>query len=549
MKQIDIIKAYGQKRCLVVDGNPDMRTGLKRLLVDFGSKDIDTAGHAQEAIELCQRHTYDIVLAEYDLGKGKNGQQLLEELRFQSLLKNTAIFVMISSEAGVQHVIHTIEYQPDDYINKPINRDTLRPRLDTAVMRNEALITVNKTLDQRRPRSAIAACQDLLSEGVGEFQSDTKKILGELQNQQKMFDDALLLYQTMPLNKRPVWAEIGIAKAYLGLKKFDDAEKTLLGIIKKNEYCVEAHDYLSKIYQAKNNFDKAQQALITAVTISPMSASRQREMGLVCMESGDRNAAAHAFRAAIKYSKNSCQENAEDFTNLATTLTQMQQEETSETKEYFNEALETLQIADKKYGKQPVVQLRIQLVNSDVYKSIGNEEKAQQANQKALEVYSNLNFAVVEHTSTQLCIDCAKAFMERGNYDEGERLLQEVAKLNNNSELAIQIDKLLREPVTKEGVAFAAKLNKQGIGFHKKNEFDDAMRSFQKVLKELPNHIGLNLNLVQTLLTKSKDVTLMEKELALMNSSFQRIGELRKNSPYRERFDYLFKRYSKLNSG
>ncbi len=545
MKQIDIIKAYGQKRCLVVEVNPDMRADLKRTLVDFGSTNVDTAGHAREAIELCQRHQYDIVLADYDLGKGQNGQQLLEELRFQGLLRNTAIFFMISSELAVQHVVYAIEYQPDDYVSKPINRENLRPRLDAAVMRNEALVEVKKALDQRRPRSAIAACQDVVNEG-GKFQNEAKKLLGELLCQQKMYDEAILLYDAIPANSRPLWASVGLAKALIGLKELDKAETVLKDVIADNEYCVEAHDTLSKVYQAKNKFDQAQQALITAVSISPISASRQREMGRVCIASGDKNAAAHAYRAAIKHSKNSCQESSEDFTNLSSTLSQLIVEQNNP--DLANEAIEAIQYADKKYGRQPVVQMRLQLVNADIYQNIGDTEKADKANSKALEVFSELNFTVVENTSTQLCIDCAKAFMERGKYDEGERLLQEVAKLNNDSDLAIQIDKLLREPLTKEGIAFAAKLNKQGISFHKQNKFDDAIRSFQNVLKELPNHIGLNLNLIQTLLTKSKEKALKEKELKLMESCFQRVGALREGSPYQERFDYLEKRFNRLKS-
>ncbi|MFL0799912.1 MAG: response regulator [Agarilytica sp.] len=545
MKQIDIIKAYGQKRCLVVEVNPDMRADLKRNLVDFGSTNVDTAGHASEAIDLCQRHQYDIVLADYDLGKGQTGQQLLEELRFQGLLKNTAIFFMISSEMAVQHVVYAIEYQPDDYVSKPINRENLRPRLDAALMRNEALKDVKKALDQRRPRSAIAACQDVVHEG-GKFQNDAKKLLGELLCQQGMYDEAILLFDAMPANSRPLWAGVGLAKALIGLKELDKAEAVLKNIIAENEYCVEAHDTLSKVYQAKNKFDQAQQALITAVNISPISANRQREMGRVCLASGDKNAAAHAYRAAIKYSKNSCQESSEDFTNLAGTLSDLIIEQKNP--ELATEAFEAVQYADKKYGRQPVVQMRLQLVNADIYEHIGDEENADKANRKALEVFSELNFSVVENTSTQLCIDCAKAFMARGKYDEGERLLQEVAKLNNNNDLAIQIDKLLREPLTKEGIAFAAKLNKQGIGFHKQNKFDDAIRSFQNVLQELPNHIGLNLNLIQTLLTKSKETTLKEKELKLMESCFQRVGALRESSPYQERFDYLEKRFNRLKS-
>lgn len=547
MKQIDIIKAYSQKRCLVVEVNPDMRTLLKRTLVDFGSADVDTAAHGNEAVDLCQRHAYDIVLAEYDLGKGMNGQQLLEELRYQSLLKNSAIYFLISSEAALQHVVHAIEYRPDDYISKPVNRETLRPRLDAAVLKKEALAGVNRALDKKRPRSAIAACQDAVHQG-GKFSTEAKKLLGELLCQQRMFAEAKMHYQStiedIVEDKRPPWATVGLGKALLGLKELEEAEHILREAIDHHEYYVDAHDTLSKVLQAKNKFDQAQQALSIAVNISPMSANRQREMGKVSTLSGDTNAAAHAYRAAIKHSKNSCQESAEDYTNLADTLNTLIEE--TDNPSFADEALEAVQYADKKYGRQPVVKMRLELITADVYDHLGDEEKAEVANQKAMDVYSELNFGVVENTSTQLCIDCAKAFMARGKYDEGEKLLQEVAKLNNDDEFSIQIDKLLREPITKEGIAFAAKLNKQGIEFHKHAQYNEAANSFAKVLKELPNHIGLNLNLIQSLLAKSKETALNEKELSMVENSLQRVGELRESSPYRDRYDYLTKRFSKL---
>ncbi len=545
MKQIDMIKSYSQKRCLVVETNPDLRTLLKRALVDFGSEDVDTAGHAEEAIDLCQRRQYDIVLADYELGKGRTGQQLLEELRFQGLFNNTGIFFLISSEVATQHVVHAIEYQPDDYISKPINRDALRPRLDNAVQKKAALIEVNKALDKKRPRSAIAACQDLINEGESKFIPDARKILGELMCDQGMFEEAKHMYSGIPADKRPLWAQLGLARACQCLKELDSAEAQLHGIVSENDYCVEAHDALAKVYEAKHKFDKAQGALIKAVTISPMSAKRQRDMGRVCTLAGDKNAAAHAYRAAIKYSKNTCQERAEDYTELANTLTQMM--DGGDTQALTTETLEVLQVVDKKYSNQPVVQMRSKLLAADLYDNMDRHDDAKKTEAKALEIYESLNFSVVENTSTRLCIDCAKAFMARGLYDEGERLLQEVAKLNNDSELSIEIDKLLREPITKEGIAFASKLNKKGIDFHKKNQFDEAIAAFQKVLKELPNHIGLNLNLIQTVVTKSKERELKEKELALMTSSFQRIGELRDSSPYKERYDYLHKRFKKLS--
>ncbi|WP_086931301.1 tetratricopeptide repeat-containing response regulator [Agarilytica rhodophyticola] len=544
MKQIDIIKTYSQKRCLIVDDNPDVRTSLKRILVDFGCNDVDTAGHGDEAIELSERHHYDIVLADYNLGNGKNGQQLLEELRYQSLLKNTSIYIMITAESAVQHVIHALQFQPDDYLHKPIQKESLRPRLDAILLKNEALIEVKEALDQRQLNSAVKACRKLL-EKDSKHHNDVNKMLGELLCQQGLFEQALKIYSHAPTNKVALWKQLGQAKSYIGLEKYDQAKQLLLQIIEDNQYCVDAYDLLAQVYEANKKYGQAQEALATAIKISPISAPRQREMGRVCLHTGDNNVAAHAYRAAVKYSKNSCQEMPEDYTNLAHALS-ITLPKASDPQAMISEAFDTLRQLEKKYGKQLIAKVRRLLIEADLHRFTGKQQQAEQADEAALQAFENIKFSVVDNTSAQLSINCAKALMERGRYDEGERLLQELAQRNNNPRLAINIDKLLREPITKEGIAYAAKLNKQGINFHKKNQFDKAVASFQQVLDELPNHIGLNLNLIQSSISKSNDVPLNSKELSLIGSSFQRIGEIPEGSPYKQRYDYLIKRYQKL---
>lgn len=546
MKQIDIIKTYAQKRCLVVDDNPDVRTSLKRILVDFGCNDVDTAGHGDEAIELSEHNNYDIVLADYNLGSGINGQQLLEELRHHHLLKNTSIYIMITAESAVQHVIHALQFQPDDYLNKPIQRESLRPRLDAALLKSEALIDIKNALDLRQPGTAIKACQKVVNQ-EGKYQNDIKKMLGELLCQQGSYNDALELYRQTSKTKSALWQQLGQAKSHIGLENFDTAKELLLHIISENQYCVDAYDLLAQVHEAQKKFDQAQQALSTAIQISPMSARRQREMGRICLQTNDNNVAAHAYRAALKHSKNSCQETPEDYTNLAQALN-VALPKASNAKELATEALETLRLLDKKYGKQPIVKIRRHLIEADIHQQCNNTEKVVQANNAALEVFNNIKFSVIDNTSTPLCIDCAKAFMERGKYDEGERLLKELAKRNQNPKLSINIDKLLREPMTKEGIAYAAKLNKQGINFHKKNQFDKAVTSFQQVLNELPNHIGLNLNLIQAAISKNSTIPLSKKEVLLVGNCFQRIGNIPEESPYKQRYDYLIKRYQKLAS-
>ncbi|WP_185236233.1 tetratricopeptide repeat-containing response regulator [Teredinibacter franksiae] len=545
MKQIDIIKTYGQKRCLVVDDVPDIRASLKRILIDFGSVNVDTAGNAEEAIDICQRNQYDIVLSDYNLGSSKNGQQLLEELRFHGLLKNTALYIMITAESASQYVLHALEYQPDDYLNKPISRDSLRPRLDQALLKNEALLQAKKSLDQKNPNAAIKACENLLAK-KSRYSNDARKMLGELMISQKQHEQALTVYAQLPQDRMPIWANLGIARCYFGQKKFEKAEALLTKLIDENPLCVEAHDLLAKLFEAQNNSARAQQSLHNALGISPLSSDRQREMGRVSHEAGDELASIHAYRTALKQSRNSCHEQAEDYLYLAQGLTNLVRDDANETQKLSNEAIETLRSVEKRFGKQPIVNMRGKLVEADLLRVQKKEQRSQAMTEKALAVQKEMRLSAIQNTPAQLSIDCARAFMELGEYDAGDLLLQEVAKANNDPDIAIQLDKLLREPLTKAGVQHAAKSNKQGIAFYQQKEYEQAVVAFQNVLKELPNHIGLNLNLIQALISKTKGSVIDNSEVEIIADSLQRIGKIESDSSYAQRYEYLIRQYKNI---
>ena len=548
MKQIEIIKTYAQKRCLIVDDVPDIRTSLKRLLVDFGSQDIDTAGNAEEAIDLCQKKPYDIVLADYNLGPGKNGQQLLEELRFHKLLRQTSIYIMIASEASSQEVLLTLEYQPDDYVSKPINREGLRPRLDAALLKNESLSAVKKALEKQKPKQAIAACQALLENGNPRYANDTKKILGELLYQQNKFAEALQIYRDFPEDRQPLWAKLGEAKAYFGSKQFNEAATQLQQIIADTPMCVDAHDLLAEIYQAQNEFEQAQHALSTAVKISPGSVKRQRELGKISVSTGDNTAAISAFRSAVKQSKNSCQERPEDYLNLSQQLAELAKTHPSTIEpSVLSEANDCLKQVEKKYGTNPLVQLKSALIEATLHKSQDRLEKMQAALDSALDTYHGMKMGALKNMSVELCIDCAKGLMDCGFYDEGEKLLQALIKNQPDTSYSLSIDKLLREPVTKEGIQYAAELNRQGIDCYQNNDYFQAVKAFKDVLREIPNHIGLNLNLIQALVSKHKAKPLSEAECALIENCLLRVGDIGESSKHYKRFSYLEKRYKKIS--
>ena len=82
-----------------------------------------------EAIGLLRNHKYDVVLCDFNLGDGKNGQQLLEEAKITNLIGPACAWIMITAEKTTEAVMGAVEYQPDGYLLKPITAAQLQTRL------------------------------------------------------------------------------------------------------------------------------------------------------------------------------------------------------------------------------------------------------------------------------------------------------------------------------------------------------------------------------------------------------------------------------------
>ena len=58
----------------------------------LGASSIDTASSGWEATQMINERHYDIILSDYNLDKGKDGQQVLEEARYTNRLKASSLF-------------------------------------------------------------------------------------------------------------------------------------------------------------------------------------------------------------------------------------------------------------------------------------------------------------------------------------------------------------------------------------------------------------------------------------------------------------------------
>ena len=107
------------KRILAVDDLVESRSAMKKMLVILGASKVDVAMDGDEATEYILNNDYDLVISDYNLGRGRDGQQILEEARFIRRFKATTTLVMLTGDTALDMVMGAIPYEPDHYVTKP----------------------------------------------------------------------------------------------------------------------------------------------------------------------------------------------------------------------------------------------------------------------------------------------------------------------------------------------------------------------------------------------------------------------------------------------
>ncbi|HAY11050.1 MAG TPA: response regulator, partial [Thauera sp.] len=105
---------------LVVESQATMRTQLRTMLNSIGVESPQFAVSATMAMRKLREQRFDLILCEYNLGDGQDGQHLLEDLRQHEIIPLDTLFVMITGERNYERVTSACELLPNDYILKPL---------------------------------------------------------------------------------------------------------------------------------------------------------------------------------------------------------------------------------------------------------------------------------------------------------------------------------------------------------------------------------------------------------------------------------------------
>jgi len=479
----------------VIDDFENFRLSLKQMIRAFGVEQIDVAINGEDALRRFESEQFDIIVCDYNLGDGKNGQQVLEELRFNKLLKHTGVFIMVTAETSKDMVMGALEYLPDAYITKPLTKSVLQQRLDRLIEQRETLKPINQAIDDGSENKAIALLGAEIK-GDSRYMLWCLRTLANLYYHNSDYERARKIYDDV-LTKRDIgWARLGLGRVKAAVGEVEDAVEDFSHVLDVNPNVIEAYDELADAYLKLGQHTQAQKTFEDAVGISPHAYQRQHLLAEVCSNNRDVLRAADAYKATMKLGFNSHHDKPENYLNLGRCLSDIADGDASELgKRQAKEAINVMQRVAKKFKDDPSVKVKAALIEARAHKGQGDLRKSN-------EVFEKAKALVEKNTldaSTQL--EFAKTLYSMGEADHAEKILSQLANAEQDDKAMIKaINELIDEPVGLQTKVRARKLNKAGIKAFESGDLEDAIESFNDALECTPKHPALNLNIVQVTL-------------------------------------------------
>lgn len=488
------------RRVLVVDDFANMRTTLKHMLEAVGIRDIEMAANGREAVGKIERGDFDVVLCDYNLGEGKDGQQVLEEVKHRGLIRHSTIFVMITAENTMNMVMGAMEYRPDDYLTKPFTKDLLRRRLERQVARKADFQTIERAIQNKDLLKAIELCDGRIAEqpkNVNEF----LRLKGELCLEVQDYDQAEQVFRQALERRNLPWAMVGLGKIQYQRGDYPAARDTFQAAIAEHKAYMEAHDWLARTLLRMGEGQAAQDVLNEAVAMSPKAVLRQRTLGEVAAGNEDHETAERAYRRTVTLGKESVFRSPSDYAGLA--QAQVRNDGSP------LEVAKTLNAMRQDFKGDQAATLEAAVAESSVYREMGREDEARKAFEEAVALYETVG----GEASTQVALGMAEACLAFGDRERGMAIMEHVVSNHHDDEAVLGkaqgvFDKVgMREEGEKAILASQQEVkqrNNQGVSLVREGRLEEAVALFDEVVGKLPFNTTANLNAAQARLMHMK---------------------------------------------
>jgi tetratricopeptide (TPR) repeat protein len=487
--------AWADKHYLLVDDFVGIRILLRESLRNLGARFIDQAASGGEAMKMLAKTRYDVVLCDYNLGEGKNGQQVLEETRVRNLTAPSSVWLMVSAEKSVESVMGAAEHQPDAYLIKPITEGVLLTRLNRVWHKKQVFREIDQAcLDKDYLRAAKLCDAQIEHNKVHEI--DLLRMKASLLLKSGEPELARAVYERVLAERDYNWAKAGLGKIRMANGEHEAARQMFQGVIVENRYYIDAYDQLATSLQLMGLNEEACNVLEKAARLSPNSVPRQRSLGMIALKLGNTGMAEKAFRKCIAIGEYSVMKTVDAYLGLARVCG---------IKNEAKEALQWLQMAQREFGGEEIA-LRLKITEGMVYHESGDYRRARKCGDELEEMLKQDG----ERPDTPTCMDLAALLFAVGVKEAPVELLCYVIRNNHDNQvLQDDVQKIFdKARMGEEGEALirasrkeATDLMNKGVLLWKTNKLDEAVEWMRTARVTLPNNMRILFNSAQILLS------------------------------------------------
>lgn len=488
-----------KKKILIIDDQKTFQIMLKSMLLSLGALQVVTVSSGEAGLASHRQHRFDILLVDYNLGRGKNGRQVLEELRVKDLLRPDGVFILVSGENNRPMVLSAIELQPDDYIMKPFSSSLLRNRLARAFRKRVVLRKVYQSLYRQQYSECLKACAEHI-EKDGRYKNFCRQLSSELFLRLGKIDEAEQAVEQLLQEQRFPWAVLALARIKYTQNKMPEALGLLEEVLKTNHNATEAYDLRAQAYDKLNNTEQALEAARRAVSLAPFSISRQMYLADLARRNGQYELAKQAMSHVVDISRKSVHRAPKYLCTYIRSILDAAEhgEDTRTINRYQQEATLALQRAKTDealvYSKfdyktlESAVMARINAFNGQLREAQGNMKGIvagflEQGHEIPPEVAPDIIIALLDIGEFERAETLADGLAEQLVFDGyNKRLLESRIERSRDQRKAF------------------VEANKEGIIAYSKGDFNESLQQFERALKLAPMNSGAALNFIQSAL-------------------------------------------------
>lgn len=522
------------KRILIVDDLVEARSALKSMLTMLGADQVDSATDGREAMGFIMEHDYDVIFSDYNLGKGKDGQQILEEARYTNRLKASSSFVMVTGENAVDRVMGALEYDPDAYITKPFTLSILRERLGRLWQIKDILHPVNQAIDLGETDWAIELSQQVLA-NQPRLLLPISRLIGKLCLRQERFDDALAAYERV-LESRPAsWARLGQAVCLYHKGEPDRAKELIEATLRDHPMYVQCYDWLARIMMDKGQPEEAQQQLQAAVRISPRAVLRQMELGGLALENDDIDTARIAFEQAVRLGRYSCYKSSDTYLKFVQVAqSSLDGENSKENRLLCSKALRAIDEMRQEYVGQLSVIFQANIAESHTHKLVKDDSKARTSADKAESTLARIK----EPTGEQRVI-MTETYVDTGQHEKARDMIDVLRTTGLAGDLLARLDALDNQMNDMNMRERSAELNAEGVKHYEAGRLEEAIAAFDQATRYDEAGISVLLNSIQAKVSYIERNELDVPQLKDCYRLLRRIGSIGRLDERYDRYDRL----------